>query len=109
MVRNHSLNILKKDREGLISLEDEMIDHDVLQQSAVDPEDALLNDESVERLASYIRQMTFANRQVLEYKLIEGHSNLEIANILGISQSAVSSRIDKGRKRLRELLEGEEL
>jgi RNA polymerase sigma-70 factor (ECF subfamily) len=107
IVRNHSLNILKKDRLDFLPFPEELSDQDIFRSSVADPEETLLGNEAVERLVSLIRRLTPATRQVLEYRFIEGYSNIEIAEILGISQSAVSSRIDKAKKRLRELLERE--
>ena len=105
MVRNHSINILRKGNLETLPLEDEFLE-DISQKSAEgNPEEALINNEAVENLASLIRGLTPATRQVLEYKYIEGYSNIEIAEVLGISQSAVSTRIDKARKRLRELMD----
>ena len=107
MVRNHSLNILKKERVELLPLDDELLDSDLFQSPTQGPEDALLDTEALERLVSLVRRLTPATRQVLEYRYVEGYSNIEIADMLGISQSAVSTRINKARKRLKELLEGE--
>ena len=106
-VRNHSLNILKRERIEFLSLEEDQAGDDIFQSDDAGPEETLLGDEAIERLAALIQRLTPAARQVLEYRFIEGYSNIEIAKILGISQSAVSTRIDKARKRLKELLESE--
>jgi RNA polymerase sigma-70 factor (ECF subfamily) len=106
-VRNHSLNILKRERLDFLPLEEDQAGDDIFHPDAPGPKDALLGDEAMERLTSLIRKLSPATRQVLEYRFIEGYSNIEIAEILGISQSAVSTRIDKAKKRLRYLLESE--
>ena len=107
MVRNHSLNILNKERVEFLPLDEELLDSDLFQSPITGPEDELLDSEALERLVSLVRRLTPATRQVLEYRYVEGYSNIEIADMLGISQSAVSTRINKARKRLKELLEGE--
>jgi len=107
IVKNHSIDLLRKEHLDTVSLEDDFMDSDVIQSQTVDPESVLLSNDSVERLAALIRKLTPATRQVLEYKYIEGYSNTEIANMLSISQSAVSTRIDKAKKRLKEILESE--
>ena len=107
IVRNHSLNLLKKERLELFPLDDDFVGDDMSHPPVYGPEDTLLNDEAIEVLASHIRRLSPATRQVLELRFIEGYSNIEIADMLGISQSAVSTRIDKARKRLREMLESE--
>jgi len=108
IIRNHSLNIVKKDRLDTVPLDEDHIDDDIFCKQAVDPEEALLDAEATERLVSLIRRLTPATRQVLEYKYIEGYSNIEIAGMLDISQSAVSTRIDKAKKRLKDMLDREE-
>jgi RNA polymerase sigma-70 factor (ECF subfamily) len=108
IVRNHSLNNLKSERLKFLPLSEELEDKDIFQSPVADLEETLIGDEAFERLVSLIRRLTPATRQVLEYRYIEGYSNMEIAEMLGISQSAVSTRIDRAKKRLRELLESEE-
>lgn len=46
-------------------------------------------------------------RTALELKLLFGYSNAEIAQKLGLSESAVAMRISRGRKQLQEILEQE--
>ena len=106
VVRNHSLDLLKREN-ATASLDDE--DSDMFISSLVDPETALLDNEGHDMLVALIRRMKPTIRQILEYKYIVEYSNKEIAEIMGISQSAVSSRIDKAKKRLREMLKNEEV
>ena len=105
MVKNHSLNIRNKERIDFLPLEEELVDHDLLHTSLNNPEESLMYEEAKENLASLIRRLPPSMRQAIDYRYIEGYSNIEIAGILGISQSAVSSRIEKAKKRLRELIE----
>jgi len=107
IVRNHSLNIIKRERLETIPLEEDYIGDEIFQPGETDPEGALLSGEALDRLVTLIQRLTPATRQVLEYKYIEGYSNIEISGILGISQSAVSSRIEAARKRLQYLIENE--
>ena len=58
-------------------------------------------------LVGLIRSMPETYRAVLELKLISGYTDAEIAERLGISETAVSSRASRGRKMLREILEKE--
>ena len=107
VVRNHSLNLLKKGRLELLPFEDDFIGGALSHPPVHNPEEILLNEEAVEALASLIRRLSPATRQALEYKYIEGYSNTEISEMLNISESAVSTRISKARKRLKEMLESE--
>jgi len=104
MVKNHSITLLNRDKAEIFSFDEEI--SDTIMHSNLDrnPEDSLLKKEIVERLAIYITQMSPETRQVLEYRFIEGYRNTEIAEILGISQSAVSSRLDRGKVQLKKLL-----
>ena len=46
-------------------------------------------------------------RSVLEMKMLMGYTDKEVAQRLGISETAVSSRASRGRALLRELMEKE--
>jgi len=98
LARNHSLNILNKDKFDFVELDDE----DVFQLSE-SSEDVLLQRDSFERLVALIRQLKPDTRRILESKYISGYTNKEIAETMGISQTAVSTRIDKAKKKLREM------
>jgi RNA polymerase sigma-70 factor (ECF subfamily) len=107
VVRNHSLNLLKQEKTGVISFEEEEEDGAIFQSPAEGPEDALLKHESDDRLASLLRRLKPAARQLIEYKYIEEYSNIEIAKLMGISETAVSTRLGKIKKRLKQILEDE--
>jgi len=107
VTRNHAIDMLRKEHLKTVPFEEEIMDVESLRSSIETPEDAILNIEAVDRLALLIRKLTPATRQVLEYRFIEGYSNKEIAEMMKISQTAVSTCIDKARKKLRALIEGE--
>jgi RNA polymerase sigma-70 factor (ECF subfamily) len=106
IVRNHSLNVLRQNKSISIPLDEELLSETESLPTASSSEDALLDDVAVEILAAHIRRLPPSMRQILELRFIEGYSNIEIAEMLGISQSAVSTSINKARNRLKELLEG---
>lgn len=108
LVRNHSIDLLRKERITLELFDDEDENSDIFKDNIIDPEETLIENEAADRLVSLIRRLKPAARQILEYKYIAEYSNKEIADIMGISQTAVSTRIDKAKKRLREILESEE-
>jgi RNA polymerase sigma-70 factor (ECF subfamily) len=107
IARNHSLNMLKKNRIEAVPLDEEFIDSDIFLSTTVSPEAALLDNEADERLVSLIRRLKPIPRQIFEYKYIEGYTNAEIADIMNITQTYVSTCINTGKKRLKEMLEGE--
>ena len=55
------------------------------------------------------RQLPETYRAVLEMKLLIGYTDREIAQKLGLSETAVSSRASRGRALLRKLVEKEGL
>jgi RNA polymerase sigma-70 factor (ECF subfamily) len=107
VVRNHVLNLLKREKTGIVSFEEEEEGGTIFQSPDVDPEDILLKNESDDRFASLLRRLKPAARQIVEYKYVEGYSNIEIAKLMGISETAVSTRLGKIRKRLKQILEDE--
>jgi len=105
MVKNHSINILNREKMELIPFDDEILYDDININPKPNLEEALIQKEAVDKMAIYIRQLSTKTRQVLEYRFIEKYSNIEIAEILGVSQSTVSSRLDRGKAQLRKLFE----
>jgi len=109
MVKNHSLNIMQKEKMDIIPLEEDLIEGDIFRSTELSPEATLLNKEAVDNLTVLIRQLSPKIRMIFEYRYIEGYTNIEIAELLGISQSSVSTAINKAKTRLKELIgfEGE--
>ena len=107
VVRNYSLDLLRKEHLKTVPFEDELLDNESLVSSTNNPESVAISNESLKQLTEIIRKLAPATRQVLEYRFVEGYTNIEIAEMLNVSQSVVSSRIDRAKKRLRELLESE--
>ena len=60
-------------------------------------------------LVELFRQLPETYRAVLEMKLLIGYTDREIAQKLGLSETAVSSRASRGRALLRKLVEKEGL
>ena len=58
-------------------------------------------------LVSLIRALPEGYRRVLELKLVEEQSNQEIARRLGLNESTVATRIQRGKAMLRERLKKE--
>jgi len=110
--RNHSLNIRAKDKKDAKHLNDD--DDSVLMEIATDEslgiDSQLANKEGYGVLVDAIRRMKPNMREILEYKCILEYTNQEIAEAMGLSENVVSSRIDRAKKKLREILgESEEI
>jgi len=95
IVRNEALMLLRKKR-NIVPLED----WDGYEKSA---------DHAAEymELVELFRQLPETYRAVLEMRLLIGYTEKEIAHKLGISETAVSSRVSRGRALLRKLVEKE--
>ena len=68
------------------------------------PED---HQDEYDYLVSLIRALPESYRRILELKCVEEESNQEIARRMDLKESAVSMRVLRGRKMLREQLEKE--
>lgn len=68
-----------------------------------DPESQAIARQGRERLAAAVRQLPEAYRTVVILTL-EGLSNREAADVLGISENNVAVRLTRARQRLRDLL-----
>jgi RNA polymerase sigma-70 factor (ECF subfamily) len=69
--------------------------------SAPSPEQAALAQREVERLSSELQRLPLGMRQVLSL-MLEGLSQREIAEVLGLAENVVSVRLHRARKLLQE-------
>lgn len=95
IARNEAISLLRK-RKGEASLED----WDGLAESSEAVTDYHALVDSFTRLPQ-------TYRAVMEMKLLSGYSDGEIAAKLGLSKTAVSTRVNRGRQFLREIVERE--
>ena len=61
--------------------------------------------EEYDYLVSMIRALPDGYRRILELKCVEEETNREIARRMGLNESTVASRVQRGRAMLREWLE----
>ena len=100
VVRNHSINLLGKKKVEEVPLHDDNIFIE-----GMNLDELIISGDREAVLIELIRALEPTMREILEYKYILDYSNKEIAGELSISQSAVSSRIDRAKKALRRKLE----
>ena len=93
IVRNEALQLLRQ-REQTLTLEE--------WDGALPPAPVRYRE-----LVELIQQMPALYRSVLELKLLSGCTEREIAQELGLSETAVASRAARGRKLLQKLLREE--
>lgn len=100
IVRNTAVDIYKKEKKIAIT---EL--RDGCTENNLSVEDIVIGDISKDELLKLIKNMTEANRQVMFLKL---HFNLryaEIADELGISETAVRKRASTAMKQIKDYLE----
>jgi RNA polymerase sigma-70 factor (ECF subfamily) len=105
IVVNKSINCLRQRRLQLVPLED--FHHDAAPAAeAVTPQSREEAEEQQYRadvLRRCIQELPDGYRVVLSLYLLEGYDHLEIAGILGITESTSKSQYSRARQRLREL------
>jgi len=74
-------------------------------ESAVNPENWQIQQESTQALLTAIRRLTFQHREVIVLRHIQNLSYHEMAGILHISLNSVKVRLHRARIQLRELLQ----
>ncbi len=108
---NASYGFLRKEKKFT---EQTVSDEEMDQEPAIDyeydwstlPDDILLSEESRGILKGSIDSLPESMRTVVIMKDVEGFSNEEIAQTLGLSVPAVKSRLHRGRLILRDALSG---
>ncbi len=95
IARNEAISLLRK-RRGEVPLED----WDSVAESSEAVTDYHMLVDSFTRLPQ-------TYRAVLEMKLLMGYSDGEIAAKLGLTKTAASTRVNRGRRLLRDIVERE--
>ncbi|SFQ66311.1 RNA polymerase sigma factor [Hymenobacter arizonensis] len=102
IVVNKSINCLRQRRLALVPL-GEQHHEEPADLSSVSYEDEADTHYRADVLRRCIQELPDGYRVVLSLYLLEGYDHLEIANILGISESTSKSQYSRARVRLREL------
>ncbi len=103
---NAALSRLREKQRVTLSIDDVGEDNglalsSVLQDGRPDAEWQLIQGQREEYLASAIRRLPRSLRAVVELRIKNGYSGKQIAETLGISESAVKSRLNRAYLRLR--------
>ena len=85
---------------------DEVKEYEIPDTSSA-PENVILNEENRRKIASYVDLLSEEQHDVVVLKYYFGMNDKTIAKRLKISVTAVSSRLTRARKTLREMMEGE--
>lgn len=107
---NEALMTLRRKRPQMVSVEDPYPNEDSLPEpmQIVDwcchPESEMMSEESQRHLDQAIETLTESLRVVFLLRDIEGLSTRETAEVLGLSEAAVKTRLSRARLHLREEL-----
>lgn len=108
--RNAAINLykVKKRRSAneipFTYLNEEGDNEDIeIEDDAPGMDDVLLSKENSEIVARYVKQLTLEQQDAIMLVYTLGYSNVEAANVLGISSNAVGMRLFKAKKKLLEL------
>jgi len=102
VTRNHCLDVIKSRRTVSMDVNDYFKDR-VSDES--DPEKELFKSDSMKRLTNIVKELTEPHRTVIRMRDIEGYSNEEVGEVLGISAGNVRVVLSRARKKVREGLE----
>ncbi|MBQ9717552.1 MAG: sigma-70 family RNA polymerase sigma factor [Clostridia bacterium] len=108
---NTSLDFLRKKarriKAGTLTYEDE---DEVKEYEIPDdqdtPEEVIIKKDIEERLGKYVGLLPDSQREVIMLKYYYSKKDKEIAEILNIDESAVSSRLNRAKAKLREMIGG---
>jgi len=107
---NEALMVLRRKHPEFISI-DEPVETEEGEQEPVQivdwcclPETELLSEEARERLDEAVQKLPESLRVVFILRDINDLSTLETAEVLGLSETAVKTRLSRARLRLREIL-----
>ena len=102
--RNAAINLYKvKKRRSEHEIPFTYLNEDGDNEDIEIEDDAPRTDENINRLSKYVKQLTFEQQDVIMLVYTLGYSNVEAANVLGISSNAVGMRLFKAKKKLLEL------
>lgn len=108
--RNAAINLykVKKRRSAheipLTYLNEDGENEDIeIEDDAAGMDEVLLSKENSEIVARYVKQLTLEQQDAIMLVYTLGYSNVEAANVLGITSNAIGMRLFKAKKKLLEL------
>ncbi len=103
IVVNKSINCLRQRRLALVPLGEQHHDAPADHDFGPSPDDEAETRYRADVLRRCIQELPDGYRVVLTLYLLEGYDHLEVAGILGISESTSKSQYSRARAKLREL------
>ncbi len=100
LAANHTLNMVHK--RNLLARQSGPIENDLV-SPAPTPESGALDQEQRAKLCRLLQELSFPQRQVLVLRELEGLNYRELAEILGVPEGTVTSRLNRARASLQAL------
>jgi RNA polymerase sigma-70 factor (ECF subfamily) len=100
MVRNHSINLYNRRKKHPLLPLDESVSEDGT--------DALTQAEEADALTRAVLMLPELYQSILTLKYVQGFSSRDIAAMLDITETAVRKRLERVKKKLREIIDKED-
>jgi RNA polymerase sigma-70 factor (ECF subfamily) len=104
-VNTSLMKIRNQARGEHVSIDELSEDHFQHDEDAQNPDETIMTEEALQRIENAVGRLPDDFKTVVVLRDIEGFSNEETAEILGISAAAAKSRIHRARAYLRQRLE----
>jgi RNA polymerase sigma factor (sigma-70 family) len=102
ITRNHCLDIIKARRT--VSLDENAYFTERISDES-DPEKELYKSDSIKKLTRIVEELTEPHRTVIRMRDMEGYSNEEVGDVLGLSAGNIRVVLSRARKKVRLELE----
>ena len=106
---SYTLLIIRNTINGILKDPNKKIDdelNDDIEDNSLSVEDIVIGNISADKLKEFINGLPEARKQAVQLKAVYGLSNTQIADILGISETAVRKRISDAYKLIKDFIEG---
>lgn len=105
IVKHKSIDFIRKeDKNVKIPIDDY---ENYISDNSEQPLDKIINQQDYEKLIECIGNLNEKYKVVLELKYIHGYSDVEIANILDLTQKNVNMRVYRAKQKLKNMLSEE--
>jgi len=105
IARNRAINVYRKRQIDTVEFEDELD----MRGSDTGPLEKVMRRDRDEALREAVNLLNPHHREVLTLVFFHQLSGVEVADVLGISEGTVKSRLHRAKETLRRMLHGEEI
>lgn len=110
ITNNYCLDIIRKNKNTAVSIEkdietDDGHIHREMPDEGISVENSVVRSEKIELVRKAILKLPDEYRTVIVLRDLEGESYTDIASILSLPEGTVKSRINRGRRELKNILE----